>query len=306
MHLPPSHANTSLSCLQFRFGLRRQLGIALAAPGATCQCQKGLSTSRPYVCGAELDAYGHHALRCVKAVHTKRHDKVKQIISQYAITAGLQSKVEQCLADATEEPAQLDVALQGSSHVRRPLLRADIFLSNLDGLQRWMDVRITAPPYDNNILYHLRQAEGTKERQYAVPGVVPIIFSTSGHLAPKGHAALSWLVEQRVRKLQEDTQINLWELRSQAAKELYGPISCVLLRAAYQCLEYATFGAAGCHDPTPTPLGSNSATVGNTVPAVPADPPDALLASSLQEGAMPAAWSSTAADDILPGAERAE
>ena len=62
IQLPPSHPSTTLSCLRFRFGLRRQLGIPLAPP----RCRKGTSGTHPY------DGCGHHALRYVKSIHTKR------------------------------------------------------------------------------------------------------------------------------------------------------------------------------------------------------------------------------------------
>ena len=92
----------------------------------------------------------------------KGGDKITQIIARYAISAGLQARA-----------------------------RADIYLSNLEGHQRWMDVRVTAPPHDDKLLYNLKHAEGVKD---AVPGIIPVIFSTTGHLAPQGQAVLGCLI----------------------------------------------------------------------------------------------------------------
>ena len=149
-----------------------------------------------------------------------------------------------------------------------------------------------------------------------MPGVIPVIFSISGHLAPQGQAVLKWLVEQRAHKLQQDTQANVWKLRSRAARELYiythTPISCVLLRAAYQSLEYATHSSAGLHDATPTRLSTMPAAVSDAViasnPAMVDPCVSELVTTAAGSAAPPSLASAGASADMhvssLPAAER--
>ena len=170
------------------FGLRRQLGLLCL--GMTFV----LKSTGPHAqtpCSEVMDAYGLHASKCYRHLHTPRHDRIRDLLANYART-GYTTHVEQQVCD------------EGSSQrTKRPLRRANIHATSLSGTQYWMDVKIATPmPGDKDAIYfQLSMHEDGKVHQYEVSGITPIIFTSLGHLGPKGVACLQSLCEARAQRI---------------------------------------------------------------------------------------------------------
>ena len=90
---PAREWETTLLDPVFRLGLNQRLGFP--APG-TGQ-QSGRTPPGGKRCQHILDPYGRHAACCTKGLHTRRHDRIRDLIVKLARQAGLTATAEQAM-----------------------------------------------------------------------------------------------------------------------------------------------------------------------------------------------------------------
>ena len=156
LHCLPGKWETTLLDPVFRLGLNQRLGFP--APG-TGQ-QRGRALLRGKRCQQILDPSGRHAACCTKGLHTRRHDRVRDLITKLARQAGLTATTEQTMLipDQTQEDGQ---PAPGSV---RPIRRADVHIIEPQGSELWLDVKIHTVNPDLNVAKKLLREELTKCR----------------------------------------------------------------------------------------------------------------------------------------------
>ena len=85
LHCLSGKWETALLDPVFRLGLSQRLGFP--APGTGQQCGRTPPGSKQ--CQHILDCYGRQAACCTKGLHTRRHDRVRDLITKLARQAGL-------------------------------------------------------------------------------------------------------------------------------------------------------------------------------------------------------------------------
>ena len=122
LHRLPGKWETTLLDPVFRLGLSQRLGYP--APGAGQQCGRtppgGPRGGKQ--CQHILDPYGRHAACCTKGLHTRRHDRIRDLITKLARQAGLTATTEQAMLI----PDQLQPGGQPAPGSVRPIHRADV------------------------------------------------------------------------------------------------------------------------------------------------------------------------------------
>ena len=217
LHALPGRWSTTLLDPVFRWGLKQRLGFD--APGAGEPC--GRTPPRGKRCNHPLDPLGRHARLCNKGLYTRRHDRVRDHVALVARQAGLTAQTEQnvfvqgqTLEDGEPAPGSV-----------KPIHRTDVHIIEPSGSELLLDVHIHTFAAGLPIARELLREEQTKCRAYGQrhgydlnqfdQGMIPVVLEQYGRTAPGAHAIFQ---------------------RLQASNDVWTPLACILLRAAWQSL----------------------------------------------------------------------
>ena len=125
----------------------------------------------------------------------------------------------------------------------RPIHRADVHIIEPQGSELWLDVKIHTVNLDLNVAKELLREEMTKCRAYGQRegynlqaldrGMTPVVLEQFGRTAPGAQAIFNRIINHRLQLLVRQGTPYSFAKRT-ASSELWGPISCTLLRAAWQ------------------------------------------------------------------------
>ena len=237
LHTLPGRWETTLLDPVFRWGLQHRMGFP--APGAGQRCGRTPQGGKP--CNAILDDIGRHAGLCNKGLYTRRHDQVRDHIAKVARQAGLTAQIEQKMLI----PGQTQEDGEPAPGSVRPLHRADVHIIEPTGSEIWIDVRIHTAHIEQPIGRDLLREELTKCRAYGQQGfdlnrleqgMVPVVLEQHGRTAPGAQALFQRLIHHRTHTLVRQGTCAYSTAKRQASSELWAPLSCILLRAAWQSL----------------------------------------------------------------------
>ena len=181
LHCLPGKRETTLLDPVFRLGLR---------PGGK-QCQR------------ILDPYGRRAACCAKGLHTRRHDRIRDLITKLARQAGLTATTEQAMLIPDQTQPDGQPAL-GSV---RPIHRADVHIIEPQGFELWLDVKIHTVAPDHSVAKELLREELTKCRAYGQKdgfnlqaldkGMTPVVLEQYGRTARGAQAIFNRMIHHR-------------------------------------------------------------------------------------------------------------
>eukprot|EP00971_Amphidinium_carterae_P323486 6428623-Amphidinium_carterae.1 len=172
----PCRCNPCLSCAMPHFNwefaangcFRRRALTRSVSIGSTNQLL--WATVVPERRASLLDAHAHHAQICCKFLHTRRHNAIRNLLQRYATKTGYTALAEQFALSATTcYDTQLDTQVSS----KRGLERADQHLLSPDGVDTYIDFRITTIAYHADVVNHLAEQEKQKRQQYLRTAVKP-------------------------------------------------------------------------------------------------------------------------------------
>ena len=215
-------------------------------------------------CNHILDALGRHAGLCNKGLYTRRHDRVRDHIALVARQAGLTAQVEQnmfvpgqTLEDGEPAPGSV-----------RPIHRADLHVIEPTGSELWLDVRIHTVAPGLPVTRELLREEQTKCRAYGQRhgydlnqldrGLIPVVLEQCGHTAPGAHAIFQRLIHHRTQLLVRQGLASYSHAKRQASSEMWAPLACLLLRAAWQSITECLPTHVTARPSQPHPAGPDS------------------------------------------------
>ena len=181
LHCLPGKWETTLLDPVFRLGLCQRLGYP--APGTGQRC--GRTPPGGKQCTHILDPFGRHAACCTKGLHTRRHDRIKNLLIKLAQQVGLAATTEQAML-ILDQLTQDGLPAPGSV---RPIHRTDVHIIEPQGSELWLDVKI-----ELNVAKELLREEQTKYRSYGQregynlqaleKGMTPVVYCPrgTGHL----------------------------------------------------------------------------------------------------------------------------
>ena len=121
-----------------------------------------------------------------------------------------------------------------------------IHVSELNGTDIWVDVRIGMAKPDCSVPKELARMEQEKRREYGLgpsnpgtlfDGVAPVIFEQHGCPNPCAITFLHHIVRSRVAKLEQGSHLTHGVAWMVAARELFAPIYCILLVTHHQMFQ---------------------------------------------------------------------
>ena len=125
----------------------------------------------------------------------------------------------------------------------RPIHRADVRIIEPQGSELWLDVKIHTVNVDLDVSRELLREEMTKCRAYGQRdgynlqaldrGMTPVVLEQFGRTAPRAQAIFNRIISHRLQLLVRQGIPYSFAKRT-ASSELWGPISCTLMRAAWQ------------------------------------------------------------------------
>ena len=211
--------------------------LGFPAPGTGQQCGRNPPGGKR--CPHILDPYGRHAACCTKGLHARRHDRVRDLITKLARQAGLTATTEQAMLI----PDQIQEDGQPAPGSVRPIHRADVHIIEPQGSELWLDVEIHTVSPDLLVTRELLREEMTKCRAYGQRngynlqaldrGMTPVVLEQFGRTAPGAQAIFNRIINHRLQLLVRQGMPFSFAKRT-ASSELWGPLSCTLLRAAWQ------------------------------------------------------------------------
>ena len=146
----------------FRLGLRQRFGYS--APGTGQRFGRTLPGGKQ--CTNILDPHGRHAACCTKALHTRRHDSIRDLIAKLAWQVGLTATTEQAMLI----PDRIMSDGQPAPGSVRPIHRADVHIIKPAGSELWLDVKIhTVTPdlaIDKELLREEHQMQGIRPERW--------------------------------------------------------------------------------------------------------------------------------------------
>ena len=182
-------------------------------------------------CQHVLDPYGRHAACCTKGLHTRRHDRIRDLIIKLARQAGLTGTTEQAML------------IPDHDQLVRPIHRADVHIIEPQGSELWLDVKTHTVGPDLTVAKELLREEATKCRAYGQRdgyslqalerGMTLVVLEQFGRTAPGAPAIFNRIINHRLQILVRQG-IPFSFAKRTGSSELWGPISCTLLRAAWQ------------------------------------------------------------------------
>ena len=196
LHCLPGKWETTLLDPVFRLGLNQRLSFP--APGTGQQC--GRTPPGGKRCPHILDPYGRHAACCTKGLHTRRHDRVRDLIAKLARQAGLTATTEQAMLI----PDQIQEDGQPAPGSVRPIHRADVHIIEPQGSELWLDVKIHTVNLDLDVAKELLREEMTRCRAYGQRegynlqtldrGMTPVVLEHFGRTAPGAQAIFNRII----------------------------------------------------------------------------------------------------------------
>ena len=235
LHCLPGKFETTLLDPVFRLGMNQRLGFP--APGTGQQC--GRTPPGGKRCQHILDPLGRHAACCTKGLHTRRHDRVRDLLTRLARQAGMTATAEQAMLI----PDQIGEDGQPAPGSVRPIHRADVHIIELQGSELWLDVKIHTVGPELPVARELLREEMTKCRAYGQRdgynlqalerGMTPVVLEQFGRTAPGAQAIFNRIINHRLQLLVRQGMTYSFAKRT-ASSELWSPLSCTLLRAAWQ------------------------------------------------------------------------
>ena len=167
-----------------------------------------------------------------------RHNRIKDFLVEYAKTTG---------AIATSEQAvPLPRDRQPAAQETRAVHMADIHISEPNGTDIWIDVKIGMAKPDCSVPKELARMEQEKLREYGqgpsnpnslFDGVVPVMFEQHGCPNPCAITFLHHILRRRVAKLEQGSHLTHGVAWMIAARELFAPLSCILLVTHHQMFQ---------------------------------------------------------------------
>ena len=125
----------------------------------------------------------------------------------------------------------------------RPIHRADVHIIEPQGSELWLDVKIHTVSPDLIVTRELLREEMIKCRAYGQRngynlqaldrGMTPVVLEQFGRTAPGAQAIFNRIINHRLQLLVRQGMPFSFAKRT-ASSELWGPLSCTLLRAAWQ------------------------------------------------------------------------
>ena len=164
---------------------------------------------------------------------------IYDVLRQLAWQAGLTATTEQAMLI----PDQLQEDGQPAPGSVRPIHRADVHIIEAQGSELWLDVKIHTVTPDLVVAKELLREKLTKCRAYGQRdgfnlqaldrSMVPVVLEQFGRTAPGAQAIFNRIISHRLQILVRQG-IPFSFAKRTASSELWGPISCTLLRAAWQ------------------------------------------------------------------------
>ena len=208
--------------------------VRIGSPGAGHLCGKQLPGAKQ-PCRAPLDSLGRHVAWCARCAREIRHIRLRDFLVEYTKSTG---------AIATSEQAMLlPRDSQPAARETQAVYTADIHISEPNGTDIWIDVRIGMAKPDCSVPKELARMEQEKRREYGqgpsnpnslFDGVVPVIFEQHGCPSPCATTFLHHILQRRVAKLEQGSHLTHGVAWMIAARGLFAPISCILLVAHHQ------------------------------------------------------------------------
>ena len=156
-------------------------------------------------CQHILDPYGRHAACCTKGLHTRRHDRIRDLIAKLARQAGLTATTEQAMLI----PDQIQEDGQPAPGSVRPIHRADVHKIEPQGSELWLDVKIHTVNVDLDVSKELLREEMMKCRAYGQRdgynlqaldrGMTPVVLEQFGRTAPGAQAIFNRIIYHRLQ-----------------------------------------------------------------------------------------------------------
>ena len=201
----PTAPFTKVANGPFKWGLQHRFGLAV--PGAGHLCGKQLPGARQ-PCKAPLDHLGRHVTWCARRAREIRHNRLRDLLVEYTKTTGTIA--------ATEQAMPLSRDSQPAAREARAVHTADIHISEPNGTDIWIDVRIGMAKPDCSVPKELARMEKEKRREYGqeppnpnslFDGVVPVIFEQHGCPSPYAITFLHHALRRRVAKLEQGSHL---------------------------------------------------------------------------------------------------
>ena len=176
-------------------------------------------------CQHVLDPYGRRAACCSKGLHTRRHDRIRDLITKLARQAGLTASTEQAMLI----PDQIQEDGQPAPGSVRPIHQADVHTIEPQGSELWSDVKIHTVGPDLTVAKELLREELTKCRAHGQKdgdkGMTPVVLEQFGRKTPGAQAIFNRIINHRLQILVRQG-IPFSFAKRTASSELWGPISC--------------------------------------------------------------------------------
>ena len=125
----------------------------------------------------------------------------------------------------------------------RPIHRADVHIIEPQGSELWLDVKIHKVAPEHSVAKELLREELTMCRAYGQrdgfnlqtleKGMTLVVLEQHGRTAPGAQTIFNRIINHRLQLLLRQGLPFSFAKRA-ASSELWGPISCTLLRAAWQ------------------------------------------------------------------------
>ena len=201
LHCLPGMWETTLLDPVFKLSLCQGLGYPVPGTGQRC----GKTPAGGKQCQRIFDPFGRHAACCNQGLHTRRRDRIRDLIVKLARQAGLTATTEQAMLIPDQIMADGQPAL-GSV---RPIHRADVHIIEPQGSELWFDVKTHAVGPDLNIAKELLREEQNKCKAYGQKdgynlqvldkGMIPIVLEQFGRIAPGAQAIFNRIINHRLQ-----------------------------------------------------------------------------------------------------------
>ena len=231
----PTAPFTKVANGPFKWGLQHRFGFA--SPGAGHLCGKQLPGAKQ-PCKAPPDAIGRHVAWCARRAREIRHNRLRDFLVEYVKTTGAIATTEQAM------PLPRDS--QPAAREARAVHTADILVSEPNGTDIWVDVRVGMAKPDCSVPKELTRMEQEKRREYGqgpsnpstlFDGVVPVLFEQHGCRSPCAITCLYHTLRRRVAKLEQNSHLTHGVAWMIASKDVYAPIFCILLVMHHQMFQ---------------------------------------------------------------------
>ena len=229
----PTGPTRSLPNKFYRRALRQWLAVPTTCSAGIC---KAIPANSSTMCAKLLDRWEHHPMVCAQGDQNRRHNHIRDAIASYIRSANIHAMIEQRTSQEIVV-SQLEVA------AARPIHTADLHLMSPNGAQTWIDVRVTTSQHHRDIASQLFSCAKQKLREYGLTytkheslhdRLVPCILDCFGVFQRDAFDVLHFLYTSKVTYLVGTQGASPAVASLQCRGELWSPLSCVLLRAAWR------------------------------------------------------------------------